>query len=171
MQETRSSIPGLGRYPGKGNGNPLQYSRLENSTDRGAWWASVSGVAESDMTEWLTLSLSCLPPDSFKRAWRLDWSGAWPAWRKGGTCQSARALVTFPATEHLYVKMIYLCVRCRNPKHGPSSRQHSETQKGICPPWSAVWVCGHRCQHASFRAGLQRVGCVGSRAKLDPEKT
>ena len=93
------------------------------------------------------------------------------AWRKGGTCQSARALVTFPATEHLYVKMIYLCVRCRNPKHGPSSRQHSETQKGICPPWSAVWVCGHRCQHASFRAGLQRVGCVGSRAKLDPEKT
>ena len=35
-----------------GNGNPLQYSCLENSTDRGAWWATVHGVEESDMTEW-----------------------------------------------------------------------------------------------------------------------
>ena len=32
------SIPGLGKFPGGGNGNPLQYSRLENSMDRGAWW-------------------------------------------------------------------------------------------------------------------------------------
>ena len=35
------SIPGLGRSPGEGNGNPLQYSCLENPTDRGAWWATV----------------------------------------------------------------------------------------------------------------------------------
>ena len=35
----------------EGNGNPLQYSCLENSLDRGAWWATVSGIAESDMTE------------------------------------------------------------------------------------------------------------------------
>ena len=41
------SIPGLGRYPGEGNGNPLQYSCLENSMDRGAWWASVHGVARA----------------------------------------------------------------------------------------------------------------------------
>ena len=34
------SIPGLGRYPGEGDGNPLQYSCLENSIDRGAWWAT-----------------------------------------------------------------------------------------------------------------------------------
>ena len=39
------SIPGLGRSPGKGNGNPLQYSCLENSMDRGAWQATVHGVA------------------------------------------------------------------------------------------------------------------------------
>ena len=39
------SIPGLGRSPGEGNGNPLQYSCLENLMDRGAWWATVHGVA------------------------------------------------------------------------------------------------------------------------------
>ena len=38
-------IPGLGRSPGGGNGNPLQYSCLENPMDRGAWWATVCGVA------------------------------------------------------------------------------------------------------------------------------
>ena len=42
-----SSIPGLGRFSGGGNGNLLQYSCLENSTDKGAWWAAVHGVAKS----------------------------------------------------------------------------------------------------------------------------
>ena len=41
------SIPGLGRPPGEGNGNPLQYSCLENPMDRGAWWATVHGVTKS----------------------------------------------------------------------------------------------------------------------------
>ena len=46
-----SLIPGLGRSPGGGNDNSLQYSCLENPMDRGAWWTTVHGVAESDMTE------------------------------------------------------------------------------------------------------------------------
>ena len=41
------STPGLGRSPGEGNGYPLQYSCLENSTDRGAWQAKVHGVVKS----------------------------------------------------------------------------------------------------------------------------
>ena len=42
-----SSIPGSGRCPAEGNGNPLQYSCLENPMDRGAWWATVHGVTKS----------------------------------------------------------------------------------------------------------------------------
>ena len=54
------SIPGLGRPPAEGNGNPLQYPCLENSMDRGAWRATVHGVAKSrtqlsDFTSCITL--------------------------------------------------------------------------------------------------------------------
>ena len=54
MQETTcsadlGSIPGSGRSPGEGGGDPYQYSYLENPMDRGAWWATVHEVAKSDM--------------------------------------------------------------------------------------------------------------------------
>ena len=45
------SIPGSGRAPREGNGNPLQYSCLENSMDRGAWQATVHGIIQRHMTE------------------------------------------------------------------------------------------------------------------------
>ena len=47
-----SSVPGSGRFPGVGNGNPLQYSWLENSMDRGTWWSTVHGVTK----RWTQLS-------------------------------------------------------------------------------------------------------------------
>ena len=46
VQET-DSIPGLGRSPEEGNGNPPQYSSLKNPMDRGDWWATVHGVGRS----------------------------------------------------------------------------------------------------------------------------
>ena len=50
--EDPGSIPGLGRSPGEGNGNPFQDSCLENAMDGEAWWATVrGGCKESDMTE------------------------------------------------------------------------------------------------------------------------
>ena len=45
------SVPGLGRSPGGEHGNPLQYSRLENPMDSGAWWATVPSCKESDTSE------------------------------------------------------------------------------------------------------------------------
>ena len=50
-QEMGDWIPGWGRSPGGGNGNPLQYSCLKNPSDRGTWRAAVPGVAESGPTE------------------------------------------------------------------------------------------------------------------------
>ena len=61
------SVPGSGRSPGGGNGNPHRYSCLKNSMDRGAWWSSVRSVAkspqrrrESDTNEHLSMHHACL---------------------------------------------------------------------------------------------------------------
>ena len=64
-------IPGLGRSPGEGNGNPLQYSCLENPMDRGAWQATVHGVAKV-RHDWAT-SLS-LSPELLhvKSSWQIE---------------------------------------------------------------------------------------------------
>ena len=51
----KSSIPGSGRSPGEGNGNPRQYSFLENSIERVAWRVTVHRVAESDMSKQLSM--------------------------------------------------------------------------------------------------------------------
>ena len=69
------SIPGSGRSPGEGNGNPLQYSCLGKCVDRGAWWVTVHGVTnESDTTQ------------------RLNNKQADPGW--GGMCAHMVAPVT-----------------------------------------------------------------------------
>ena len=57
------SIPGWERSPREGNGNPLQYSCLENPTDREPWWATVQGVGTSDTAEHITqsyLDMECM---------------------------------------------------------------------------------------------------------------
>ena len=61
------SIPGSGRSPGEGQGNPLQYSCPENPMDRGAWWATVHGVSKSQ-TGLKQLSMHTCK-DSVEREW------------------------------------------------------------------------------------------------------
>ena len=67
MQEMQAGdtglIPGLGRSPGGGNGNPLQYSCLESSMDRGAWQATIHGVAKSQthLSHWTYTHMHVIP--------------------------------------------------------------------------------------------------------------
>ena len=61
-------IPGSGRFPGGGNGNPIQYSCLETSMDRWAWWATAHGVAESQI--WLTTH-ACIWHEAMRRPFCL----------------------------------------------------------------------------------------------------
>ena len=72
------SIPGSGRSPGEGNGNPFQYSCLENPMDGGVWWATVHGVAKSrtrlsDFTFFLFFLSLQLAPSAAAAAKSLQW--------------------------------------------------------------------------------------------------
>ena len=74
------SIPGSGRSPGEGNGNPLQYSCLENPMYGGAWWATVHGVAESqtrlsDFTHGVQVA-SAISKKLIKRPWAGNAAGS-----------------------------------------------------------------------------------------------
>ena len=81
-QETWVWFLGLGRFPGEGNGNQLQYPCLENPMDRGTWWGTVHGVVKSDMTEQLsayTHTHLITPPKDFGLPWWLRWVKNVPA--------------------------------------------------------------------------------------------
>ena len=72
MQDTRDVglIPGSGRFPGEGSGNPFQYPCLENPMDRGAWWATVHEAAKS--RTWLS-DCTELTETIYRCRWRLDY--------------------------------------------------------------------------------------------------
>ena len=72
--EDGGSISGSGRSPGEGNGNPLRYSCLGNSMDRGAWWTTVPGVAKSWKQLKRLSTHACIAQPSFTEyLGRIDW--------------------------------------------------------------------------------------------------
>ena len=97
------SIPGSVRSLGGGNGNPLQFSCLENSTDRGAWRAIVHGVTESDTTEWLSTQHSMI----------LHMAGRWGVRLEEGKWKYAFSAVEdykldLPSSEENHLKFLAL---------------------------------------------------------------
>ena len=74
-----SLIPGSGRFPGGGHGNPLQYSSLENPMDRGAWRAPVHGATEWDTTEQLSTAhkMDCMGVSTGSTDITLTYWNAW----------------------------------------------------------------------------------------------
>ena len=83
-------IPGLGRFPGEGHGKPLQYSCLENPTDRGACWATVHWVAKSQTGlkqlsthAWMGLGVFDIPQVGSTGKWKLP---VFRRWTVTGTC-------------------------------------------------------------------------------------
>ena len=108
-------LPGSGGSSREGNGNPLQYSCLKNPMDRGAWWATVHGVAESDMTEWLTPLLLSMLKNVLKKN---------------------RKLISVKAS----------CITTFNWNEGYGWIQTSCTKFGLAiTNWTSVCVCGGVC--------------------------
>ena len=71
------SAPGSGRSPGGGHGNPLQYSCLENPMDRGAWWATVYKVAESQTIPKQLSTHVCCESHRWRKLWLLMANMGW----------------------------------------------------------------------------------------------
>ena len=72
------SIPGSGRSPGEGNGNPLQYSCLKNPLDSGAWQATIHGVTNSWTVPPASLQMQELPEEPSLQPWGCLWTGPVP---------------------------------------------------------------------------------------------
>ena len=101
--------PWAGKIPGGGNGNPLQYSCLENCTDRGAWWATIHGVAESDTPEHARTTIKgkgrltvCL---LMRQKGRMEWFKITSYARSAGHQEAHRGCVISPLPSQI------LCLR------------------------------------------------------------
>jgi len=161
-----ASVPGLERSPGEGNGNLLQYSCLENSMDRGAWWATAHEVTKrhdwatkhSSVLIWNCIAISLL--GSSPKDQRLDAGG----WEFG---PSHRAAVSI--TSHITVAMAPDLVFCTPKTWGgalerpgpPTSAAWSKGKPGGLGHWgqgplekrvTQIWIwgaCGHPEYHQS----------------------
>ena len=106
------SIPGSRRSPGEGNGNPLQYSCLENPMDRGAWWATVQGVTKS--RTWLSdfaFTLYNFYSFYLRKSWE-EKRHAYPLGQKGKP-GIIRPVSTFKLTPTKLLRLTYSTLTCK----------------------------------------------------------
>ena len=152
------SIPGLGRYPGEGHGNPLQYSHLESPTDRGAWGATVRGVSQSQskMTERLnTLTW-------WKQVlWLLGCESTSGGHRSKGYREMGTRWLK-PTTSTWFPRQ----ASCKSPG-----------SRSLPSPWESAWGCAdsqmwaevvHRGPHLSTRWGHQKGWPMAETDKEEP---
>ena len=141
------SVPGLGRSPGEGNGNPLQYSCLENSMDRGAWWAIVHGVVKSRTRlshftftfhfhalekEMATHSSSCLENPRDGGAWWAAVYGVTQSWTR--LMRLSSSSFTNTLFKHNFLKDTFHrrpCIKKRKISVHISSRCHSHADSSV----------------------------------------
>ena len=106
-------IPGLGRCPREGNGCPLQYSCLENPTDRGAWWATVHGVTKSQTR----LSDSHFHTSMDRSGVSCGANMSWAAKPRLLSQERLRASVSLPASQATWaqraVNTVTRCFHCK----------------------------------------------------------
>ena len=124
--EDLGSIPGLARSPGEGNGNPLQHSCLENPMDRGAWWATVHGVAKSRtrMSNFTFTFYYCtLSPEN-----KLCAPEATP--RHCGSCPNPRQPMTSVFVEGHLLTLAIECPGLRPPSSLPTFSHQREARWG-----------------------------------------
>ena len=134
------SIPGSGRCPGEGNGYPLKYSCLENSMDRGPWWAIVYGVTKSQT--WLSDSLFHLSVFSLTipkfTAWNYFYIEGPPPPSIFFLKECGKCYTRFPSlvllTSNIYwisytTQTLLMCRIYRNTRHIPCSQEFSQYNK------------------------------------------
>ena len=120
--ERRGFNPWAGRSPEEGNGNPLQYSCLENSMDKGAWWATVHGCCKgSHVTEQLTLftvHLAGLLGKSGIKAGVLHRASLWsrsptPGWKFKLTTAKTQRRPKCPATDDWFKMCVHIHIQAQ----------------------------------------------------------
>ena len=129
-------IPGSERSPGEGNGNPLQCSCLENPMDRGAWWATVHGVAKSRtrLSNFTSLSVQSL---SRVRLFAAPWTAARQA---SLSITNSRSLLKLMSIESVMPSnhLILCCPLLLLPSIFPSIRVFSN-ESALCIRWPKDW--------------------------------
>ena len=147
------SIPGSGRSPGERNGNPLQYSCLENPMDRGAWWAPVHGIARVRHNIAPSFFLSFLPYINMNQSQ----VHTCPPRPFNSPFHYSSFWTSISAAGHVHAKLLQSCPTVCNPMDGspPGSSVHEILQAGILERVAILFSRGSsppRDQTMSFKS-------------------